>query len=477
MAYIPEQFIQHIKQQSLNDAQVEAFVQACETPLRKSVRVNLRKISVSEFLKRAEDFNWKLTPIPWCEEGFWVERSEDDEKTHPLGNYLEHMQGLFYIQEASSMLPAVALRSLLSNCELMLDMAAAPGSKTTQLASYVDPKVTLIANELSSSRIKGLHSNIQRCGLSNICLTHLDGRDFGERTPETFDAILLDAPCGGEGTIRKDPDAMKNWSLEALVELSDLQKQLIKSAYQSLKPGGVLVYSTCTLSHEENQNVCEYLLDEFSDIDVCPLNHLFPGADACATSEGYLHVFPHIYDSEGFFVAAFKKQGDPQPLILPDKPKKNWPFIKPSKKIFNDVSRYFKEHFGFDLTPLHSNVFQRENVLWLFPTHTLGLTHQLRMDRAGCKLAELHKQQVRTYHDVAIAFGKSFGKQCIELTPEQAVEYYQGKDIPVADLNIKKGEVLLTYQLQPLGLAKFLGNRLKNKLPRALVRDNPVELD
>jgi 16S rRNA (cytosine1407-C5)-methyltransferase len=474
MVYIPQAFIEHIKQQSLNEAEVTAFVRSCQTPLRKSIRVNTSKISTDEFIQRISGYNWQLTPIPWCADGFWLEREPEDEKHKPLGNYIEHLQGLYYIQEASSMLPPVALASLLSHCDLLLDMAAAPGSKTTQLANYLDPEVTLVANELSSSRLKGLHSNIQRCGLTNICLTHLDGRDFGERTPETFDAILLDAPCGGEGTIRKDPDAMKNWSLEALDELSRLQKQLIESAYRALKPGGILVYSTCTLSREENQQVCEHLIHHAQDIDVCSLSGLFEGAKACATEEGYLHVFPHIYDSEGFFVAAFRKQGELNRSNLQQKARKNWPFQRPATKVLTALSDYLERAFNFDLSPLANRIYQRDNSLWLFPAATENLTHDLKIERAGCKLAELHKQQIRIHHDFAIAFGNKFHTSKVDLNAEQAVLYCQGRDLMLNFPLQTKGDLLVCYGGHPLGLAKSLGNRLKNNLPRALVRDNPV---
>jgi 16S rRNA (cytosine1407-C5)-methyltransferase len=474
MAYIPQTFIEHIKQQSLADFELDAFVRSCQTPLRKSIRVNTSKLSIEDFMERATAYHWKLTPIPWCTEGFWIERDEEDEKNKPLGNYLEHLQGLYYIQEASSMLPPVALSSLVNHCDIMLDMAAAPGSKTTQLANYLGAQVTLVANELSSSRIKGLHSNIQRCGFSNICLTHLDGREFGQRTPELFDAILLDAPCGGEGTVRKDPDAMKNWSHEALIELSNLQKQLIKSAYQALKPGGILVYSTCTLSREENQEVCHYLLNEYTDIEVCSLSHLFAGAEACATAEGYLHVFPHIYDSEGFFVAAFRKRGELTATQIRQQARKNWPFERPSKKTLTQISDYLRHQFQFDLAPLMASIYQRDNSLWIFPPATIELTHSLKIERAGCKLADLHKQHIRIQHDFAIAFGKAFNQATVELSAEQARDYCQGKDLEWSDSSLKKGDVLVSYRHQPLGLAKSLGNKLKNNLPRALVRDNPV---
>src|SRR5690606_29712160 len=117
-------------------------------------------------------------------------------------------------------------------------------------------KGALVANELSASRIKVLHANLQRCGVSNAAITHFDGQIFGSWTPEAFDSILLDAPCSGEGAIRKDEDAMASWSLKHIEDIAEIQRGLIVSAFQALKPGGVMVYSTCTLNHTENQQVC-----------------------------------------------------------------------------------------------------------------------------------------------------------------------------------------------------------------------------
>ncbi len=478
MTLIPDEFIHHIKQQSLSEEQLPQFIQACKTPLRKSIRVNTLKITVNEFQRIAQNYQWQLTPVPWCQEGFWIERDAAQEKAAPLGNYPEHLQGLFYIQEASSMLPVEALLSNSDTPDLLLDMAAAPGSKTTQLAARLSNAGTLIANELSSSRIKGLHSNIQRCGVSNVCLTHYDGRVFGERMEQIFNAILLDAPCGGEGTVRKDPDAMKNWSLQALQDISQIQKALIESAYKALKPGGTLVYSTCTLSREENQDVCQHLLDTFPEMQTIPLNDLFDGANQCATEEGFLHVFPHIYDSEGFFVAAFKKA----PVASPQekaKPPKRWPFDRPSKKTQQELVLYLQKQFEFDLRKSQKELYQRDNELWLFPEATVQVAAKLKVDRAGVKLGDMHKSQLRTHHDFAIAFGSQFQKNCIELDRDQLQSYLQGRDIELSSSQLSqiisnKGEYLLCFSKQPLGLGKRVANKIKNNLPRALVRDNPV---
>ena len=150
-----------------------------------------------------------------------------------------------------------------------------------------------------------LHANISRCGISNVALTHFDGRVFGAAVPEMFDAILLDAPCSGEGVVRKDPDALKNWSPESNQEIAATQRELIDSAFHALRPGGTLVYSTCTLNQEENEAVCLWLKETYPDaVEFLPLGDLFPGANKALTEEGFLHVFPQIYDCEGFFVVA-----------------------------------------------------------------------------------------------------------------------------------------------------------------------------
>lgn len=152
------------------------------------------------------------------------------------------------------MLPPSALYSdATENFESVLDMAAAPGSKTTQLAALMNNQGVLVANEFAASRVKVLHANIERCGVRNAALSNYDARVFGGWLPEQFDAILLDAPCSGEGTVRKDPDAMKNWSLDSTAEIAATQKDLIESAFHALKVGGTLVYSTCALSRRKSK--------------------------------------------------------------------------------------------------------------------------------------------------------------------------------------------------------------------------------
>lgn len=323
--FLPEQFLAQMREALPAHLSFDDFVAACQRPLRRSIRVNTLKISVGAFLDLVSPYGWQLTPVPWCEEGFWIER--DDEESLPLGSTAEHLSGLFYIQEASSMLPVAALFADGNQPERVMDVAAAPGSKTTQIAARMNNRGAILANEFSASRVKVLHANISRCGIHNVALTHFDGRVFGAALPEAFDAILLDAPCSGEGVVRKDPDALKNWSVESNLQIAATQRELIDSAFHALRPGGTLVYSTCTLNRDENEDVCLWLKQRYVDaVEFLPLDTLFDSASHAATPEGFLHVFPQIYDCEGFFVARLRKTRAVDPLPAPKFKVGNFPF-------------------------------------------------------------------------------------------------------------------------------------------------------
>ncbi len=465
---LPQAFLQQIESIMPKHLDMEAFVSACKRPLRRSIRVNTLKISVADFLIRTREKGWKLTPVPWCDTGFWIER--DSQETTPLGNTAEHMAGLFYIQEASSMMPVSALLMAQEDkLNTVLDVAAAPGSKTTQIAAAMHNNGALVANEYSASRIKGLYSNIQRCGVRNVALTNFDGRVFGGWLPEQFDAILLDAPCSGEGTIRKDPDAMNNWSRESVLDIAETQKDLLESAFHALKPGGVLVYSTCTLNLEENQQVCHHLKKQFGDkVTFEPLNQLFPGADKAITEEGFLHIYPQIFDSEGFFVARLRKHSSATPPQVKKRLGK-FPFEKASRKYCDNVTKALQNSLGLTL-PDSGRLWLRDNEVWLFPAALEPMIGQIRFDRMGIKLAEAHKKGYRWQHEAVMSLATGNETACIELSMEQAREWFMGRDIRPDSLS-GKGEVIVKLNKDVIGIGKWVGNRIKNGLPRELVRD------
>ncbi len=463
--YLPDEFLAQMRQALPDSLALDAFIAACQRPLRRSLRVNTLKISVADFLTLVAPYGWQLTPVPWCEEGFWIER--DDEEALPLGSTAEHLSGLFYIQEASSMLPVAALFADGNTPDRVMDVAAAPGSKTTQIAARMNNQGAILANEFSASRVKVLHANISRCGISNVALTHFDGRVFGAALPEAFDAILLDAPCSGEGVVRKDPDALKNWSVASNLEIAATQRELIDSAFHALRPGGTLVYSTCTLNRDENEAVCLWLQAQYPDaVEFLPLNDLFPSASECVTPEGFLHVFPHIYDCEGFFVARLRKTSAIESLPAPTFKVGNFPFTPLKTREAAQITA------AANLAGLqwgdHLRLWQRDKEVWLFPTEIEPLIGKVRFSRVGIRLAETHNKGYRWQHEAVIALAGQ--DNTFALTQQEAEEWYRGRDVypqtsPAGD------DAVVTYQGFPIGLAKKVGSRLKNSYPRELVRN------
>lgn len=467
--YFPDEFLAQMREAMPAHLSFDAFLAACQRPLRRSIRVNTLKITVDDFLRLVSPYGWQLTPVPWCAEGFWIER--DDEDALPLGSTAEHLSGLFYIQEASSMLPVAALFADGVEPVRVMDVAAAPGSKTTQIAAKMGNRGMLLANEFSASRVKVLHANISRCGISNTALTHFDGRVFGAALPECFDAILLDAPCSGEGVVRKDPDALKNWSLASNQAIAETQRELIDSAFHALRPGGTLVYSTCTLNREENESVIAWLLARYpQEVEVLPLGELFASADQALTPEGFLHVFPQIYDCEGFFVARLRKTAAIEALPAPGYKVGKFPFT-PMKTRESAAVESAARSVGIEWDDALT-LWQRDKEIWLFPAEIAPLLGKVRFSRIGLKLAETHNKGFRWQHEAVVALANT-QKLGHELTQEEAQEWYRGRDVypqrpPAHD------DVIVTFQGFPLGLAKRIGSRLKNSFPRELVRDGKL---
>lgn len=469
---LPDDFLNYAQSQ-LSACEYQSFLAHCQRPLRKSIRVNTLKISVEKCCALLKKLGWILTPIPWCETGFWFQRPENDATA--LGNLPPHLMGLFYIQEASSMLPASALFFGDKQPAIVLDAAAAPGSKTTQMATSMQNQGLIIANEFSASRLKSLFSNVQRCGMTCVALTHADASIFGQILPEHFDAILLDAPCSGEGTLRKDPDAMKNWSIHHVHQIANLQKKLIDSVFQALKPGGSLVYSTCTLNTFENQEVCYWLKEKYPHVvEFTDLSDLFVDSHRCKTPEGFLHIWPHIFDTEGFFVAKIKKKMS----IFDQKTTKNklgtFPFIPLTAKQRNSILDDMKQHFGENLK-ITGDFYQRDQEVWCFPPEIKSFIGKVKFNRIGYQIATVHKGKPRKlsmHHDWVIAQGHQASKNIFNCNHEQAKRYLKGEDIypDTFLLSELSGEIIMRYQGHVLGLGKIVANRIKNKLPRELIR-------
>ncbi len=297
-----------IKRQSEIVDDVDVLKEYVFKPLLASIRINTIKIKREDAIKRLEGRGWKLKQVPFYENGFVFE-----EKKYAVGNTIEHFLGYIYLQEIASMIPPLVLNP--SENDIVLDVAAAPGSKTTQMAQIMNNRGAIIANEKYLKRMFSLRANLQRCGVVNTVCTRMDGRRFKNLTTK-FDKILLDAPCTGTGIIMKSPRTAKTWSVKTSILASNLQKQLISSAISSLKEGGVLVYSTCSLEPEENEAIVDYAIKKFGvSVEKIKLNG-FKVRDGVTKWEGKTfapeikncaRIYPQDNNTSGFFVARLVK--------------------------------------------------------------------------------------------------------------------------------------------------------------------------
>jgi NOL1/NOP2/sun family putative RNA methylase len=301
-------FVQRYK--ALLGEDYDLFMEYSLSYLRKSIRINTLRAEVSEVRESLERQGFKLEQVPWCKEGFFLEHETG---RRDIGCTLEHGLGYYYVQEAASMIPPVVLDP--QENELILDMCASPGSKSTQIAQYLRNTGLLVSNDLTTKRIAPLSINLQRCGSYNNIITIMHGASF-KRLEMEFDRILVDAPCSGVGAVRKSLKTLLIWNPQMIKRLSATQKALIESAFSKLKKGGTLVYSTCTLEPEENEGVISYLLNAHPDAQAEEINLPLKKGRPIAEWEGEkyhpdvsktLRLWPQDNDTEGFFVARIRK--------------------------------------------------------------------------------------------------------------------------------------------------------------------------
>ncbi|MBN1644544.1 RsmB/NOP family class I SAM-dependent RNA methyltransferase [Candidatus Woesearchaeota archaeon] len=276
--------------------------------LPKSIRINTLKKSIDEIKNRLSK-DWILTPVPWCKEGFWIEHKKG---RLDVGNTVEHNLGYYYVQEAASMIPPIVLNP--KPGEKVLDLCASPGSKASQIAQYMKNKGVLVANDFSGMRLAALGINLQRLGISNCVITQRKGEHF---KGNEFDKILLDAPCSGTGTIRKSIKTIRMWNPNTIKSIAGMQKSLIRNAFNLLKKGGILVYSTCSLEPEENEGIVDWLIKNNNDANIEEIKLNIQRGKIITEFEKYsyskevekcLRLWPQDNDTEGFFVAKISKR-------------------------------------------------------------------------------------------------------------------------------------------------------------------------
>ncbi len=312
-------FKERFKEMLKTQDEYDKFEEIILTPQRKSFRINGIKTNNSEeLIFSLKSKGIKFSQVPWCENSFFIDFSKDETQRGDLGNLYEHFLGKIYVQEATSMTPPLLLEipEDIPRDFKVLDMASSPGSKTTQLGDYMNNKGILVANELDYKRLGPLKINLERSGLTNVIITNNDGSLI--KGEEVFDRILLDAPCSGSGVIRKSPKTIRTYNPNQLKSISKLQLKLIQRAFELLKKGGIMTYSTCSLDPEEN----EFLIDDFlknnsnaklmeAKLDNIILNNKlteFQGRKIpIEITEKTIRIWPQDNDTNGFFVAKIKK--------------------------------------------------------------------------------------------------------------------------------------------------------------------------
>jgi len=300
----PEEFVERYSRLIPDFAD---FLKVTGTASRKTIRVNTLKATKQEVVDWLGDLGPEA--LPWWDLAFGIRDVEG------IGKRLGHFLGLFYIQDAASMIPPLVLDPKPE--ETVLDLAAAPGSKTTQISAMMQNTGLLIANDSSSRRVRGLVGNVDRAGCLNVAVCRMDGNRIGRLLENSCDRVLVDAPCTCEGTIRKSHQVLNRWSVSAIQRFSRLQNGLIVSGFRALRPGGLMVYSTCTIAPEENEGVVTYLLSKFPNAFVLPIE--LPGfvmRPALDTWKGESfpepvrhcrRILPQDNDTEGFFLALIRK--------------------------------------------------------------------------------------------------------------------------------------------------------------------------
>ena len=308
-----EGFVQRMES-LLGKEEAKEFFEISYTQTPNSIRCNTLKIQPSELKERLEEYGWKIT-IPYKE--FPEIMILEGNKPGEIGNSKEHLLGYFYVQEISSMLPMLVLQP--KPGEVILDLCSSPGSKTTQAAAMMENTGTIVANEISMGRISILNSNLERCGVMNTIVTRREGVAFCntllKKSKVRFDKILVDAPCSGEGTLRKSPKTLLMWNINMIKKMAITQKKLAEAAVQLLKVGGEMIYSTCTLAPEEDEMIVDYLLKKF-DIEIeeirLPMKFRpgvceWEGKEFSGEVKKCLRLYPQDNNTDGFFVTKIRK--------------------------------------------------------------------------------------------------------------------------------------------------------------------------
>ena len=452
---LPQAFIERTRQ-LLGDEAYTQFEEALQTETPVSIRPNRMKCSQPV----------EGEPIPWASSGSYL-------NNRPTFTFdpLFHA-GCYYVQEASSMFVERVLQEYVKEPVVMLDLCAAPGGKSTLCRSALPEGSLLVANEVMRNRSQVLAENLIKWGHPEVVVTNNDPANFTDLT-HLFDVILTDVPCSGEGMFRKDQVAVDEWSLENVDICWKRQRRILADIWPALKPGGILIYSTCTFNREEDEDNVAWIAKELdADVLSVPVEDSW-GITGNLTGKDFpvYRFLPHKTKGEGFFLGVLKKRGD----VLDETPRR---FLKTSARL--DKKKKGKDAKQPLVVPKEAKTWledSSEYALAMKDTNVVAfpkayeneyalLQQTLKVIHAGITLGEIKGKDLIPHHSLAMS--TALAKEAFpraEVNYEQAISYLRKEGL-ILDADVPRGYVLLTYQGVPLGFVKNIGNRANNLYPQ-----------
>jgi len=433
---LPQDFINGIKAQ-LGDS-YEIFAKSLETIPPVSLRINPKK-RISEFDN--------CEKVKWASDAFYL----PERISFTLDPHFH--AGCYYVQEASSMFLESALRQVITpgHSIKVLDLCAAPGGKSTHILSTLPEGSLLVSNEVIASRNTILQQNLTKWGFSNVVVTQNDASDFS-RLPGFFDVIVVDAPCSGEGLFRKQPDAVDEWSADAVAVCATRQTAILDDIYDSLKEGGYLIYSTCTFEASENENQITRMIKKY-EMELVKLN---AGVDGIQSRENGLRFYPHLVNGEGFFISVLKKMEFVERVNFRNKQSSS-----------SNENQHLVTHLNL---PEKFSAFKKNEELYAFPKEhfqdVMLLMDRLYVRKAGLHLGTIKGKDLVPDHELALSLDLNPEITRVELSREDAIKYLRCDTLNIQD--IPKGWAVVTFDNFPLGWIKGIGTRINNYFPRSL---------
>lgn len=458
LSCLPEAFLTRMKEMLGNE--YEAFLESYTRPRTFGLRLNTAKISAAEFEKIVP---FPVTPIPWVKNAYFYPADVRPSRC-PL-----YQAGLYYLQEPSAMTPASCLPA--EPGDVVLDLCAAPGGKATALGSALKGEGLLVANDISASRARALLRNLELFGVTNSLIVNETPARLLERFPAYFSKILLDAPCSGEGMFRKEEALAKDWTPEKSRELSKIQRELILQAADMLRPGGLLLYSTCTFAPTEDEGVVSWLLENRPDMKLLEIpqhSGFSPGipgwGNGMESLKQCVRLFPHKIDGEGHFMALLKKDGTGDNIRESVKTRTDPATEKWLRLFFDGIGLRTLGGKPFDF----SRVETKGDKVYYLPPDSADFRGLVFL-RNGLYLGDLKKNRFEPSQPFALALHKGDVEGTISLpvSDPRLERYLKGETLPIApgEAAHGKGWHLLCVEGWPLGFGKLINQTLKNKYP------------